>query len=407
MAAQKQHFYVKVSHQTFWERCRMNTIDWLSRLIAFDTTSRHSNLQLIDALAEHLHTQDLSPWLSHNTDQSKANLFVTIPATNGQTNGGLVLSGHTDVVPVDGQVWNSNPFQAHIADGKLYGRGACDMKGFIAACMNLIPSALQSKLNQPLHLAFSYDEEVGCLGAPVMLDELKARGLSPTQCIVGEPTSMQMVTAHKGIQVYSCKIHGHSAHSSLTPHGVNAIDYAARIIVFLQQLAQKIQQEHAQDAAFDVPFSTINVGRIRGGTAVNIVPSECEVQFDFRNLPTLSADVLETPLKAFLAQLVSEMQAVQINTDIVLTQLAQVPAMQDSHNQALLDLIAQLVDEQQQSKVAYATEGGHFQLTNMQTLICGPGSINQAHKPNEYIELAQLDRCDRFLQQLLHKLSNH
>lgn len=195
----------------------MNTIDWLSRLIAFDTTSRHSNLQLIEALADDLHTHGLSPWLSHNADQSKANLFVTIPTHDGQTHGGLVLSGHTDVVPVDGQVWDSDPFQAHIADGKLYGRGACDMKGFIAACMNAVPSALQSKLTQPLHLAFSYDEEVGCLGAPVMLNELKARGLSPTQCIVGEPTSMQMVTAHKGIQVYSCKIHGHSAHSSLTP----------------------------------------------------------------------------------------------------------------------------------------------------------------------------------------------
>lgn len=383
----------------------MNTIAWLSRLIAFDTTSRQSNLQLIDAVDDYLQSLGLQAWRAWNEGKSKANLFVSIPAHDGSIQGGTVLSGHTDVVPVDGQVWSSDPFTAEIRDGKLYGRGACDMKGFIAACLNMVPKALETRLHEPIHLALSYDEEIGCLGAPVMLSQLQQRGITPRQCIVGEPTSMQMVVAHKGINVYSCKIHGHSAHSSLTPQGVNAIDYAARIIVFLQQLSKQLQSQYEQDAAFDVPFSTINVGRIQGGTAVNIIPNECELQFDYRNLPTMSTDTVIEPLSAFIQDLLSEMQQVHADASIVLKQLVEVPAMQSEAGNALYDLIEQLVDENKRSKVAYATEGGHFQLANMHTVICGPGSIVQAHKPDEYIELSQLERCDRFLSQLLHQLS--
>ena len=383
----------------------MNTVAWLQRLIAFDTTSRHSNLQLIDAVEAHLLDLQLQPWRAYNDDGSKANLFVTLPAHNGSIAGGTVLSGHTDVVPVDGQTWQSDPFHAEIRDGKLYGRGACDMKGFIAACLSAIPQMLQQRLQEPIHLALSYDEEIGCLGAPVMLSQLQQRGLSPTQCIVGEPTSMNMVVAHKGINVFSCTVHGHSAHSSLTPQGVNAIDYAARIIVFLQQLSQRLQTQYQQDAAFDVPFSTLNVGRIRGGTAVNIIPNLCELQFDYRNLPTMTTDVVLQPLQAFLADLLAEMRHTHADTDIVLRQLEQVPAMDTQAGNALYDLISQLVDDAKCNKVAYATEGGQFQLANMHTVICGPGSIVQAHKADEYIELAQLSRCDRFLHQLTHHLS--
>ena len=383
----------------------MNTVDWLSRLIAFDTTSRHSNVQLIDCVDEHLRGLGLHAWRAWNADHSKANLFVTLPAHDGSISGGMVLSGHTDVVPVYGQAWSSDPFQADIRDGKLYGRGACDMKGFIAACLSMLPQALQTPLREPLHLALSYDEEIGCLGAPVMLAQLQAHGLSPTQCIVGEPTSMQMVVAHKGINVYSCKVHGHSAHSSLTPQGVNAIDYAARIIVFLQGLAKQLQTEHEQDAAFDVPFSTLNVGRIQGGTAVNIIPNECELQFDYRNLPTMNTDAVLIPLKAYLQEVIQDMQPVHGDATIVFKQMEQVPAMQSTEGNALYRLIEALVDEQQRGKVAYATEGGHFQLADMHTVICGPGSIVQAHKADEYIELSQLDRCDRFMQQLLRKFS--
>ena len=383
----------------------MNTVDWLSRLIAFDTTSRHSNLQLINCVDEYLRGLGLQPWRAWNADQSKANLFVTLPAHDGSIAGGTVLSGHTDVVPVDGQQWTSDPFQADIREGKLYGRGACDMKGFIAAGLNMVPLALQTKLREPIHLALSYDEEIGCLGAPVMLNQLQQHGLSPTQCIVGEPTSMQMVVAHKGINVFSCKVHGHSAHSSLTPQGVNAIDYAARIIVFLQGLAKQLQTQHEQDAAFDVPFSTLNVGRIRGGTAVNIIPNECELQFDYRNLPTMNTDAVLLPLKAYVQELIQEMQQIHGDATIVLKQMEQVPAMQSEEGNALYCLIEALVDEHKRSKVAYATEGGHFQLANMHAVICGPGSIVQAHKADEYIELTQLARCDRFLQQLLHTQS--
>lgn len=385
-----------------------NSTDWLAKLISFDTVSRHSNLQLIDYVKDFCLSLNLSPRLTFNDDKSKADLFVTVPATaNGEhvLTGGFVLSGHTDVVPVDGQAWDSDPFTATIKDGKLFGRGACDMKGFIACCVAQLPSFVQQsnekKLTKPIHLALSFDEEVGCLGSPLILADLAEQGIKPDYCIVGEPTMMKMVTAHKGIQVYHCKVHGKSVHSSLTPQGVNAISYASKIINFIDELAENLQQRQDQDFAFDVPFSTLSVGTIKGGTATNIVPNFCEFTFDFRSLPLVDTKLVLTEIEEFIHKLHQEMQTKDSSTGIYLSQECNVPAMSDSESQALQQLIEQLVEDKRRHKVAYATEGGQFTNAGIPTVICGPGDIEQAHKANEFVSLEQLAKCDKFLQQIL------
>lgn len=384
----------------------MDTVAWLRQLISFDTTSRTSNLTLINYVADYLQQQGLSPWLVQNGDGNKANLFVTIPAINGSTDGGIVLSGHTDVVPVDGQNWKSDPFVADIRDNCLYGRGSSDMKGFIACVLAAVPQMQIAKLKKPLHIALSYDEEVGCLGAPLLLAELAKRRLQPQYCIVGEPTSMQMVIAHKGINTFCCEVHGRNAHSSLTPQGVNAIEYAAKLIVFINQLAQQLQQRADLDHAFDMPFATVSTGLIQGGTAINIVPEYCAFEFDYRNLPHMTVAELIEPIQRYIdAELLPVMRTIAPEAIINLTQKVQVPALNDVNNQQLHELIMHLVDSKQRDKVAYATEGGQFQNSGINTVVCGPGSIAVAHKANEYIELEQLARCDQFLRKLIKNQS--
>lgn len=389
-----------------------DSIEWLKRLIGFDTVSRHSNLALIEEVQGYCESLGLSPVLTFNEDRSKANLFVTVAASNDSeqqiTSGGIVLSGHTDVVPVEGQDWDSNPFEAVIRGDKLYGRGACDMKGFIASALSLLPKAVvlskQGSLTKPLHLALSFDEEVGCLGAPLMLEELKQRGIRPDYCIVGEPSSMKMVIAHKGISVFRCSVHGKSAHSSLTHQGVNAISYAAKLIGFIDELAGQLVESDQVDPLFDVPYSTLSIGTIQGGTATNIVPNLCEFTFDYRNLPTMgTADILPA-IKQKIGELNQQMQQVDMNTGIEIEQLESVPAMIDSESEALQQLIAGLVNSSARHKVAYATEGGQFTNAGIPTVICGPGSIEQAHKANEFVELDQMAECDVFLDKLLGSL---
>ena len=380
----------------------MNTINRLSRLIAFDTTSRHSNLALIHDCADYLESLGLKPWLSHNADQSKANLFATIAAADGSTEGGLILSGHTDVVPTDGQAWQSDPYRADIREGRLYGRGSADMKGFIAAVLAAAPAMVQAELKRPLHIALSYDEEIGCLGAPVMIAELQKRGLTPEHCIVGEPTSMRMVVAHKGIHTFRCAVHGKAAHSSLTPQGVNAIEYAAKLIVFINELAGRLKARYDTDPDYDVPFSTLSVNTIAGGIAGNIVPQLCEFEFDYRNLPHMSPADITAPIEAHIREVLQpQMQAVEAACRIDMRHGENVPAMPEAEAALLHDLITQLVEDSSRLKVAYATEGGQFQQAGIATVICGPGNIEQAHKADEFVELAQLARCDAFLHKLI------
>ena len=404
------------------------SVEWLKRLIAFDTVSRHSNLALIEEVQAYCISLGLEPVLTFNdttdtehssnkANQSKANLFVSVPAGGGLADtasatikGGIVLSGHTDVVPVDGQDWLSDPFKAEIRGDKLYGRGACDMKGFIACALNLLPQAValsqQGQLRKPLHLALSFDEEVGCLGAPLMLEELSQRGINPDYCIVGEPSSMKMVVAHKGISVFRCSVHGKSAHSSLTHQGVNAISYAAKLIGFIDELASQLAESDQVDPMFDVPYSTLSIGTIEGGTATNIVPNLCEFTFDYRNLPTMGTQDILPVIEQRITELNQQMQQVDSQTGIKIEQLESVPAMTDTESEALQQLIAGLVQSSARHKVAYATEGGQFTNAGIATVICGPGSIEQAHKADEYVELAQLAKCDDFLQKLLQSLQS-
>ena len=384
-----------------------NSIDWLTRLIAFDTVSRYSNLALIEDVQSYCEQLGLTVDLTFNDAKNKANLFVTVPAGEDadRVNNGLVLSGHTDVVPVDGQDWTSEPFSATIRGDKLYGRGACDMKGFIACALTLLPQAVQrsnaGQLRRPLHLALSFDEEVGCLGAPLILADLKARGITPDYCIVGEPTNMAMVVAHKGIAVYRCRVHGKSAHSSLTAQGVNAISYASRLVGYVDELADELSQRLDNDALFDVPYSTLSVGTIQGGTATNIVPNLCEFTFDYRNLPHMTQQDILAPIQEKVAELTAQMQARAPETGIELMQEESVPAMTDNESAELQALIASLTGDNKRHKVAYATEGGQFTNSGIPTIICGPGSIEQAHKADEYVELSEIERCDSFLQRLL------
>lgn len=404
------------------------SIEWLKRLIAFNTVSRHSNLALIKEVQAYCISLGLEPVLTFNdttdtdhsqnkVNQSKANLFVSVSAGGGLADtasatikGGIVLSGHTDVVPVDGQDWRSDPFKAEIRGDKLYGRGACDMKGFIACALNLLPQAValsqQGQLKKPLHLALSFDEEVGCLGAPLMLEELNQRGINPDYCIVGEPSSMKMVVAHKGISVFRCSVHGKSAHSSLTHQGVNAISYAAKLIGFIDELASQLAQSDQVDPMFDVPYSTLSIGTIEGGTATNIVPNLCEFTFDYRNLPSMGTQDILPVIEQRITELNQQMQQVDSQTGIKIEQLESVPAMTDTESEALQQLIAGLVQSSARHKVAYATEGGQFTNAGIATVICGPGSIQQAHKADEYVELAQLAECDDFLQKLLQSLQS-
>lgn len=385
-----------------------DSIDWLTRLIAFDTVSRHSNLALIDDVKAYCEQLGLTVDLTFNDAKNKANLFVTVPAGKDadEINHGLVLSGHTDVVPVDGQDWTSEPFTATIRGDKLYGRGACDMKGFIACALTLLPQAVKlsnaGQLRRPLHLALSFDEEVGCLGAPLLLADLKARGITPDHCIVGEPTNMAMVVAHKGIAVYRCRVHGKSVHSSLTAQGVNAISYASRLIGYVDELAQEISHRSDNDGLFDVPYSTLSVGTIQGGTATNIVPNLCEFTFDYRNLPHMTQDDILAPIAAKVAELSTQMQARAADTGIELLQEESVPAMTDNDSAELQALIIALTGDDTRHKVAYATEGGQFTNSGIPTIICGPGSIEQAHKADEYVALSEMVRCDEFLQKLLN-----
>lgn len=384
---------------------RGSALHWTQRLVSFDTTSRHSNLGLIEAVRDHFLARGLKPHLSYNPQGNKANLFVTVPAADGATDGGIVLSGHTDVVPVDGQHWTSDPFQPVIRDGKLYGRGTCDMKGFIGTSLALLPTVLDARLREPVHYALSFDEEVGCMGAPYMLAELRERGVRPAGCIVGEPTSMRTIVAHKGINAYRCCVKGHAAHSSLTPRGVNAIEYAARLICFIRDIADELKANGPYDQAFDVPFTTASTGTINGGIAINTIPALCEFMFEFRNLPGVDPRPIIARIQAYAGDvLLPRMRAEHADADLVITELATAPALDAAEQEAITQLVRALTADRNINKVAYATEAGLFQRAGIPTVVCGPGDIEHAHKPDEFVALDQIEACERFLHKVVDSL---
>ena len=378
------------------------TLDFVRQLIGFDTTSRNSNLALIDWAGSHLARHGAKIRMDYNGERTKANLFATF----GAGPGGIVLSGHSDVVPVDGQPWSSDPFAAQVRDGLLYGRGACDMKGFIGVALAYAGQFAAAPLKSPIHIALSYDEEAGCLGIPGLLADLAGAGIRPDGCVVGEPTDMQVVTAHKGGRVYRCKVHGRAAHSSLTPSGVNAIEYAARVITFIQDLSWREEEQGLRMDGVGVPYSTLSTNVISGGNGKNIIPAECEFFFDYRYVPGVPANSFIDSIRRYVAEHVEpRMNARFPGARVELECTADIPALDASEQDRITVLAKSLLRPHASAKVAYGTEGGFFQGAGIPAVVCGPGSIEQAHKADEFVSLTQLHQCELFMQNLVQRMT--
>jgi acetylornithine deacetylase len=377
-------------------------LEVLETLIGFDTVSRNSNLGLIEWVRDRLKGLGVAARLSYDATSGKANLFASLGDAPGP---GLALCGHTDVVPVDGQPWRTDPFKAERRGDRIYGRGSCDMKGFIACTLAAAPMFLAAPLKRPVHLAYTYDEEVGCLGAPVLLRDLQAAGVKPLGCIVGEPTGMQVMIGHKGHRRYGCCVRGLEAHSSLPASGVNAIEYAARLIARLREIALDLREHGPRDDSFSVPYFTLSTGTIRGGTAANIVPRECEFHFDLRYLPGADADAPVEELRRYAEHtLLPEMRDGSPEASIRFDMEEDAPALDTGAEDRLTYLGVRLTGNSRLGRVPFATDGGHFHQAGVPTIVIGPGSIEQAHKPNEYIDVDQMQQCGRFLERLRDEL---
>jgi len=385
---------------------KAETWELLEHLIAFDTTSRESNLGLIEWARDWLGRHGVASRLTYDKSGRKANLFATVPGGAGvDARAGLVLSGHTDVVPVDGQSWSTDPFRATIRDDRVYGRGTADMKGYLAVALAMTPRFLAAGLKAPVHFALSYDEETGCIGVRGLLEDLAASGIRPAGCIVGEPTSMQVVVAHKGKRAFRCCVRGREAHSSLTPHGVNAIEYAARLVVHIRGIADRLRDTGPRNHGFDVPFTTMQTGTIRGGTAANIVPRECAFEFEFRYLPGADPDALADEIESYARDVLEpEMKRVAEDAGIEFEAREEIPGLEIAEEHRLTELGKALTRNRAVGRVAYATEAGLFQKAGIPSIICGPGSIAQAHRPDEYVTFEQLAQCEAFLERVCESL---
>ena len=376
----------------------------LADLVGFDTTSRGSNLKLVDyvrdGLAQHGVTAELIP----NQAGDKANLWATL---GPKVDGGLILSGHTDCVPVDGQDWTTDPFRLTRREGRLYGRGSADMKGFLASALAAVPDLLGLGLPVPIHLAFSYDEEVGCVGVRPMLDAVGLSGLRPAACIVGEPTLMQTIVAHKGGRGYRCTVTGQEAHSSLAPLAVNSIEQAAELIVYVRRLAADLARGE-RDPDYDVGHATISTASIEGGTAINIVPRHCCFTFEFRTLPGQDQDKVIRRIETYARdEIEPAMRAVAPAAGFRFEPLYDYPAHAIDPADPFVTRVKTVLRSNRHAKVAYGTEAGLFeQVIRVPTVVCGPGSIDVAHKPDESIEVSQLAACDRFIRDLAASMAN-
>ena len=371
----------------------------LSRLVAFDTTSCNSNLPLIDYVADYLAALGIESHRIFDATGQKANLWATIGPADVP---GTILSGHTDTVPVTGQEWTSDPFTLTPRGGNLYARGTCDMKGFLACALAAVPKMLAAPLARPIHLAFSYDEEVGCIGVIGLIEWLSVQRVKPDFCVVGEPTMMSLVVGHKAKRSMRITIRGRSCHSSLAPDGVNAVEYGALIVAKMKEIAGRLAASGRQDPAYDVPHSTAHVGMFNGGTALNIVPDEAVILGEFRVLPGEDPDALVAELSDYIGVLDAEMKALAPETGIELDVYAAFPGLATPAESVATARGLSLAAANGTSSVAYGTEGGRFSETlGVPTIICGPGSIGDAHKPDEYISEAQLQLCDRFMERLI------
>ena len=380
-----------------------STEEMLARLVSFDTTSRDSNLQLIDWVRAYLDGHGVRSELVHDETGRKANLFATI---GPEDRPGLVLSGHTDVVPIDGQEWSTDAFSVVEKDGRLHGRGTCDMKSFVAVVLAKVPEIKARVRATPVHLAFSYDEEVGCIGVRRMLDMVARRPVRPYACIVGEPTEMKVIRAHKGKISIRAHVRGFECHSSLAPRGVNAVQYAAEFIANLNRMGRRLATDGPFDDEFDIPFTTVHTGTIQGGTALNIVPKDCSFEFEFRHLPAHDPRALLAEAVAFARhELEPAMHAVNRDTGFRFEERSSFPGLATDEAAEVTTLCKAATGANGTSKVAFGTEAGLFEAAGIPTIVCGPGNIDQAHKPDEFIALEQVALCEEFLSRVLDSVA--
>lgn len=381
----------------------LRSIGWLRRLVAIDTTSRNSNLELIELVADEVRKLGLEPHVLPGEEEGKANLVVTVPAHDGTTTGGLLVSGHTDVVPVDGQNWDSDPFEVREDEGRLYGRGVADMKGFIAVALSTLPRFAESRLANPLHVALSYDEEVGCIGGEVLMRQLQELGLSPQAAIVGEPTSMEVVASHKSMNVVRLRFTGVPGHSSAPAKGVNAIEHAAEMVLHLRSIADAWRHNGPFDDGYAVPYSTLVVSMANGGTAQNIVPGTCDLTFEFRTIAEVDPEGVIASVRSEAERIGARMQRENPAAGVDVAVLAHVPSLAEGNGTAA-GVAAELGAVPDGPKVSYGTEAGQFQGIGVDTVVCGPGDIAQAHTPNEWVEISQLAACEQFFDAMLERL---
>ncbi|MDA0306056.1 MAG: acetylornithine deacetylase [Proteobacteria bacterium] len=382
----------------------LKSIDLIHRLVSFDTTSRESNLELIDFVRETLSGFGIESLLVPNEEGTKANLYATIGEPDKP---GIMLSGHTDVVPVDGQNWDTDPFQVTQKDDKLFGRGTADMKSFIAIVLAFLPEFTARPLKTPIHLAFSYDEEIGCIGVRRLIEKLNAMPVKPAMCIVGEPTSMQVVTGHKGKRSFTAHVRGLESHSALAPRGVNAIEYAAELITYLKNMARRIAADGPYDELYEVTHTTVHTGTITGGTQLNIVPKDCRFEFEFRYLALDDPDALEKEIRDYIKDtLEPQMQAVDPATGFDISCYNDMPGLEMDPGADVVAFVKALAGRNDHAKVAFGTEGGLFNArADIPTVVCGPGDIAQAHKPNEFITLEQIAKGEEFIQRLVDEVT--
>lgn len=376
----------------------LHSIHMLERLIGYDTTSYKSNHHFIQFVAELLQGCGASVRFTHDDAHGKSNIFATIGPDDRP---GIVLSGHTDVVPVDGQTWLSDPFTLRRQDDLFYGRGTADMKSFIALCLALAPEFASRPLSMPVHFAFSYDEEVGCIGVRRLLEDISGLAIRPKLCIVGEPTEMRVVIGHKGKKNVRCQVHGKEGHSALNHLGCNAVEIAADMVSFLRAMQRRIREKGPFDPGYEPPYTTIHTGVISGGRALNIIPSRCDFEFEFRNLPNHDVEDLMAELRSFAQSLMPEMLAVDEGCGIMFDEYNTTAGLNtDAEDEAAL-LATQLSGNNDVGKVSFTTEAGLFHSAGIPTVVCGPGSIRQAHKPDEFISLEQIAKGEAFLRRLL------
>jgi acetylornithine deacetylase len=381
---------------------RIATAEMLERLVAFDTTSRNSNLKLIAFVREYLDAQAVPYRISTDETGNKANIHAIIGPHQA---GGIALSGHVDTVPVDGQNWSSDPFTLRRDAGRLYARGACDMKGFVAACLAAVPDMRARNLARPLHLFISYDEETGCEGAQRLVRDLEESGLKPALCVVGEPSGMKPILAHKSKLNLRVRVRGKPGHSSEPDKGVNAIYAAAQAVTYVAAEARRLAQEGPFEEGFDPPHTTIHVGTIQGGSILNIIPEHAEFIMEWRAIPGDDADRHVERLKAYVATHIEPaMHAVDPATGFRFEVESVMPGMAIAPDHALTLLVKQITGANSAGKVSYGTESGYYQAVDIPTIICGPGHIAQAHQPDEWVAQEQLDTCDAFIRRLAERL---